>query len=91
MAEYVKLKDTIKETHPRQYEYCIGGWEYDEDRIWKPSKQGLGMGHVFDELNKLYGDGFIKYQEASKDTRRSIRRIESQRKGHRLSVPYGNL
>ena len=61
MAEYVKLKDTIKETHPRQYEYCIGGGEYDEDRIWKPSKQGLGMGHVFDELNKLYGDGFIKY------------------------------
>lgn len=51
----------LKETHPRQYEYCIGGGGYDEDGIWKPSKQGLGMGHVFDELNKLYGDGFIKY------------------------------
>lgn len=51
----------LKETHPRQYEYCIGGGEYDEDGIWKPSKDGLGMGHVFDELNKLYGDGFIKY------------------------------
>lgn len=61
MPEYVKLKDTIKETHPRQNEYCIGGGEYDEDRIWKPNKEGLGMGHVFDELNKLYGDGFIKY------------------------------
>ena len=23
MAEYVKLKDTIKETHPRQYESCL--------------------------------------------------------------------
>lgn len=51
----------LKETHPRQYEYCIGGGEYDEDGIWKPNKQGLGMGHVFDELNKIYGDGFIKY------------------------------
>ena len=51
----------LKRTHPRQYEYCIGGGEYDENRIWKPNKQGLGMGHVFDELNKLYGDGFIKY------------------------------
>ena len=51
----------LKKTHPRQYEYCIGGGEYDDDGIWKPNKQGLGMGHVFDELNKLYGDGFIKY------------------------------
>ena len=51
----------LKQTHPRQYEYCIGGGEYDENGIWKPNNQGLGMGHVFDELNKLYGDGFIKY------------------------------
>ena len=51
----------LKDTHPRQYEYCIGGGEYDENGIWKPNKQGLGMGHVFDELNKIYGDGFIKY------------------------------
>ena len=50
----------LKETHPKQYEYCIGGGEYI-DGIWKPNKQGLGMGHVFDELNKIYGDGFIKY------------------------------
>lgn len=52
----------LKETHPRQYEYCIGGGEYDEDGIWKPNKQGLGMGHVFDELNKIYGDEFVKYK-----------------------------
>lgn len=95
----------LKETHPRQYKYCIGGGEYswkgiaytsdgkprdipwinDDDspmsseeiesfvdenkdnecfkfiRVWQPSKEGLGMGHVFDELNKIYGDGFIKY------------------------------
>lgn len=51
----------LKETHPRQYDYCINGGEYDENGVWKPNKQGLGMGHVFDELNKIYGDGFIKY------------------------------
>lgn len=50
----------LKETHPKQYEYCIGGGEY-VDGIWQPNKDGLGMGHVFDELNKIYGEGFIKY------------------------------
>lgn len=52
--------ERLKRTHPRQYEYCIGGGEY-VDGIWQPNKQGLGMGHVFDELNKIYGEGFIRY------------------------------
>jgi 3'-phosphoadenosine 5'-phosphosulfate sulfotransferase (PAPS reductase)/FAD synthetase len=52
----------LKETHPRQYAYCIGGGEYDSDGMWKPNKEGLGFGHVFDELNKIYGDDFIKYK-----------------------------
>lgn len=51
----------LKETHPRQYEYCIGGGEYNEDGVWQPNKKGLGMGHVFEELNKIFGDEFIKY------------------------------
>lgn len=51
----------LKQTHPRQYEYCLGGGEYDENGIWKPNKDGLGMKHVFDELNRIYGNGFIKY------------------------------
>lgn len=54
----------LKETHPKQYNYCIGGGEYDIDGLWKPDKRGLGMGHVFDELNKLYSKGgkpFIDY------------------------------
>lgn len=50
----------LKETHPPQHKFCIGGGEY-VDGVWKPSKEGLGMGHVFDELNKIYGEGFIKY------------------------------
>ncbi len=52
--------ERLKKTHPRQYEYCIGGGEY-VDGVWQPSKDGLGMGHVFDELNRIYGDGFIRY------------------------------
>ncbi len=53
--------ERLIKTHPRQYEYCINGGEHDENGIWKPNKQGFGMGHVFDELNKIYGEGFIRY------------------------------
>lgn len=53
--------ELLKKTHPRQYEYCIGGGEYNEEGVWQPNKQGLGMGHIFEELNKIYGEGFIKY------------------------------
>jgi 3'-phosphoadenosine 5'-phosphosulfate sulfotransferase (PAPS reductase)/FAD synthetase len=53
--------ERLKITHPRQYEYCIGGGEYNEDGLWQPNKQGLGMGHVFEELNKIYGKDFIRY------------------------------
>lgn len=52
----------LKQTHPRQYEYCINGGQYGEDGGWIPNKEGLGMGHIFDELNALYGDDFIKYK-----------------------------
>jgi 3'-phosphoadenosine 5'-phosphosulfate sulfotransferase (PAPS reductase)/FAD synthetase len=53
----------LKRTHPKQYDYCIGGGAYDpEDGLWKPDKNGLGMAHVFDELNKLYGKDFIRYK-----------------------------
>ena len=71
----------LSRTHPKQYEYCIGGgqWvdnpkydpsvpEYDgkwknwnPKKIWVPSKHGLGMGKVFDDLNQMYGKDFIRY------------------------------
>lgn len=54
----------LKETHPKQYRYCIEGGEYDIDGLWKPSDKGLGMGHVIDKLNELYsknGKAFIEY------------------------------
>lgn len=52
----------LKQTHPRQYAYCMGGGEYGADGIWRPNKDGLGMRHVFEELNKIYGDDFIRYE-----------------------------
>lgn len=52
----------LKRTHPKQYDFCINGGAYDSDGIWKPDNRGLGMGHVFDELNKLYGEDFIRYK-----------------------------
>lgn len=52
----------MKRTHLRLYEYCIYGGAYDTDGFWKPDKNGLGMKHVFDELNKIYGENFIRYK-----------------------------
>ena len=72
----------LARTHPRQYEYSIGGgqWvdnpyydaaapEYDSEwknwnpkKIWVPSKNGLGMGKVFDMTNEIYGKDFYRYE-----------------------------
>lgn len=51
----------LKRTHPRQYDYCMGGGAYDTDGLWKPTKEGLGMAHCIDELCRIYGKDFIRY------------------------------
>ena len=39
-----------------------GTWKnWNPKKIWTPSKKGLGMKHVFDEINSLYGN-LIKYE-----------------------------
>ena len=43
----------LKETHPRQYEYCINGGEMIDGK-WQPSKEGLGLGHVLDYIGVKY-------------------------------------
>lgn len=43
----------LKETHPRQYEYCIGGGEMIDGK-WQPNKEGLGLGHVLDYIGVKY-------------------------------------
>lgn len=44
---------TLKKTHPRHYEYCIGGGE-TVDGKWQPSKEGLGLAKVLDYINVPY-------------------------------------
>lgn len=44
----------LKETHPRQYDYCINGGEYDENGMWRPNKEGLGLSKVLDYINVPY-------------------------------------
>jgi 3'-phosphoadenosine 5'-phosphosulfate sulfotransferase (PAPS reductase)/FAD synthetase len=53
--------ERLKRTHPKQYDFLMNGGSYDSDGIWKPDKNGLGMKHVIDTLNSLYGEDFIKY------------------------------
>lgn len=43
----------LKKTHPRQYEYCIGGGQIVDGK-WQPSKEGLGLGKVLDYINVKY-------------------------------------
>ena len=43
----------LKETHPRQYEYCICGGEMVEGK-WQPNKEGLGLGKVLDYIGVKY-------------------------------------
>lgn len=43
----------LKRTHPRQYEYCIGGGEMVDGK-WQPNKEGLGLGKVLDCIGVKY-------------------------------------
>lgn len=43
----------LKQTHPRQYEYCIGGGEIIDGK-WQPNKDGLGLGKVLDFIGVKY-------------------------------------
>ena len=43
----------LKETHPRQYAYCIGGGQM-KDGLWQPDDKGLGLGYILDYLGVKY-------------------------------------
>lgn len=43
----------LKETHPRQYNYCINGGEMVDGK-WQPNKEGLGLGRVLDYIDVKY-------------------------------------
>lgn len=44
----------MKQTHPKLYDYCLRGGCHDEQGIWKPDKNGLGMAHVLDYIGIPY-------------------------------------
>lgn len=43
----------LKETHSKQYNYCINGGEMVDGK-WQPSKEGLGLGRVLDYIGVKY-------------------------------------
>lgn len=43
----------LKQTHPRQYSYCIKGGEMVDGK-WQPNKEGLGLGKVLDYIGVKY-------------------------------------
>lgn len=61
----------LKQTHPKLYNYCMGGGQWIKNdsptdywapkEIWVPSKTGLGLAKVFDMVNQIYGQNFIRY------------------------------
>ena len=47
--------ERMKHTHPKHYEFCIGGGAYDPaDGMWKPNEKGLGYGRVLDFIGVRY-------------------------------------
>ena len=58
---------TLAQTHPQLYDYCMRGGKYDESGKWVPDK-GLGMAKVLDFINvKWWNDG----DEAKRDEYRA--------------------
>ena len=40
--------ERMKHTHPKHYDFCIGGGEFDPaDGLWKPNEKGLGYGECW--------------------------------------------
>lgn len=47
--------ERLKRTHPKHYEFCIGGGGYDAtDGLWKPNEKGLGFARVLDFIGVRY-------------------------------------
>lgn len=52
--------ERMKHTHPKRYEYVIGGGEFNDQGLWIPNSKGLGFKFVIDWLNEN-GNLNIKY------------------------------
>lgn len=52
--------ERMKHTHPKRYDYVMGGGEFREDGMWIPNSKGLGFKFVIDWLNE-HGNLHIRY------------------------------
>lgn len=52
--------ERMKRTHPKRYDYVMGGGKFDENGMWIPNEKGLGFKFVIDWLNEN-GNLHIKY------------------------------
>lgn len=51
----------LHRTHPRIYEYIMGGGEFNEQGLWIPNAKGLGFKFVMDEVNRVMGKEIYRY------------------------------
>lgn len=48
----------------KRYNYCVGGGEFNNEGMWHPNKEGLGLGYVMDYLGIEYRPcGSMKFQD----------------------------
>lgn len=52
--------ERMKHTHPKRYEYVMGGGEFNNEGMWIPNNKGLGFKFVVDWLNE-HGNLHIRY------------------------------
>lgn len=46
----------MEKTHPKLYNYCINGGQFDISGKWIPSNKGLGLGYVLDKIGVQYSN-----------------------------------
>lgn len=51
----------LHKTHPKIYEYIMGGGAFDKDGLWKPTANGLGFKFVCDKVNEIMGKELYRY------------------------------
>jgi len=50
----------LHKTHPKVYDYCMGGGEF-VNGMWQPNSKGLGMKYVCDKTNELMQKKLLRY------------------------------
>lgn len=51
----------LHRTHPKIYDYVLGGGEFNDKGMWVPTNKGLGFKFVMDEVNRVMGKELYRY------------------------------